>query len=30
MIENKVEGEKQAEKGNKNTKDAEYQNADPS
>lgn len=30
MIENKVEGEKQAEKDNKNTKDAERQNADPS
>lgn len=30
MIENKVEGKKQVEKGNKNTKDAEHQNADPS
>lgn len=30
MIENNVEGEKQAEKGNKNTKGTEHQNAHPS
>lgn len=30
MTENKVEGEKQAQRGNKTTKDAEDQNADSS
>lgn len=30
MIENKMEGKKQAQRGNKNTKDTEDQNADAS